>query len=73
MKLLFDQNLSFKLCQTLTDLFPGSTQVRLLGMGTSLHAALVGEHVIEDWVGMPARSQDASEFRYRRPTIGSGG
>ena len=33
MKLLFDQNLSFKLCQRLTDLFPGSSQVRLLGLG----------------------------------------
>jgi len=32
MKLLFDQNLSFKLCQLLADLFPNSNQVRLLGM-----------------------------------------
>jgi predicted nuclease of predicted toxin-antitoxin system len=32
MKLLFDQNLSFKLCRRLADVFPGSTQVRLLGM-----------------------------------------
>lgn len=32
MKLLFDQNLSFKLCQRLADLFPGSSQVRLLGL-----------------------------------------
>jgi len=30
---LFDQNLSFKLCQALADLFPGSSQVRLLGLG----------------------------------------
>ena len=44
--------------------------VLLLGMGTSLHAAMVGEIVIEDWVGIPARAEDASEFRYRRPTIG---
>jgi glutamine---fructose-6-phosphate transaminase (isomerizing) len=44
-------------------------EVRLLGMGTSLHAAMVGEHVIEDWAGLPARAQDASEFRYRRPTL----
>jgi glucosamine--fructose-6-phosphate aminotransferase (isomerizing) len=44
-------------------------EVRLLGMGTSLHAAMIGEHVIEDWAGLPARAQDASEFRYRRPTI----
>lgn len=32
MKLLFDQNLSFKLCRLLADIFPGSSQVRLLGM-----------------------------------------
>lgn len=32
MKLLFDQNLSFKLCRELADLFPGSSQVRLLGL-----------------------------------------
>jgi glucosamine--fructose-6-phosphate aminotransferase (isomerizing) len=44
-------------------------EVRLLGMGTSLHAAMVGEHVIEDWAGLSARAQDASEFRYRRPTL----
>jgi predicted nuclease of predicted toxin-antitoxin system len=32
MKLLFDQNLSFKLCKPLGDLYPGSVQVRLLGL-----------------------------------------
>lgn len=32
MKLLFDQNLSFKLCERVSDLFPGSSQVRLLGL-----------------------------------------
>jgi glucosamine--fructose-6-phosphate aminotransferase (isomerizing) len=46
------------------------TQVRLLGMGTSLHAAMIGEHVIEDWAGVLAKAQDASEFRYREPTVG---
>jgi glucosamine--fructose-6-phosphate aminotransferase (isomerizing) len=45
-------------------------EVRLLGMGTSLHAAMVGEYVIEDWAGLRARAEDASEFRYRRPTVG---
>ena len=45
-------------------------EVRLLGMGTSLHAAQLGEFVIEDWAGIPARAEDASEFRYRRPTLG---
>jgi len=45
-------------------------EVLLLGMGTSLHAAMIGEQVIEDWAGIPSRAQDASEFRYRRPTFG---
>jgi predicted nuclease of predicted toxin-antitoxin system len=31
-KLLFDQNLSFKLCGELADLFPGSVQVRSIGL-----------------------------------------
>jgi glucosamine--fructose-6-phosphate aminotransferase (isomerizing) len=45
-------------------------EIVLLGMGTSLHAAMIGEYVLEDWVGIPARAIDASEFRYRRPTFG---
>src|SRR5713101_1100798 len=45
-------------------------EVLLLGMGTSRHAAMVGEYLIEDWAGIPARAEDASEFRYRRPTFG---
>ena len=32
MKLLFDQNLSFKLCRQIADLFPGSSQVQQLGL-----------------------------------------
>ncbi|MEO8745390.1 MAG: glutamine--fructose-6-phosphate transaminase (isomerizing) [Candidatus Dormiibacterota bacterium] len=48
----------------------GYDEVVLLGMGTSRHAAMVGEFLIEDWAGVPARAMDASEFRYRRPTFG---
>jgi glucosamine--fructose-6-phosphate aminotransferase (isomerizing) len=44
--------------------------VKLLGMGTSLHAAMVGEYAIEDWAAIPAKAEDASEFRYRRPMVG---
>jgi len=40
MKLLFDQNLSFKLCQRLADSFPGSSQVRLLGLAEADDQAL---------------------------------
>jgi predicted nuclease of predicted toxin-antitoxin system len=32
MKLLFDQNLSFKLCHQLVDVFPGSSQARVEGL-----------------------------------------
>jgi glucosamine--fructose-6-phosphate aminotransferase (isomerizing) len=46
-------------------------EVRLLGMGTSLHAAMIGEYVLEDWSGLSSRAEDAAEFRYRRPTLGS--
>ncbi|HEU6449557.1 MAG TPA: DUF5615 family PIN-like protein [Verrucomicrobiae bacterium] len=35
MKLLFDQNLSFKLCGRLADLFPESSQVRAAGLETA--------------------------------------
>ena len=35
MRLLFDQNLSFKLCGQLEDLFPGSIQVAQIGMATA--------------------------------------
>lgn len=34
MKLPLDQNLSFKLCARLADLFPDSTQARLAGLDT---------------------------------------
>src|SRR5213082_3013215 len=30
--------------------------ILLLGMGTSRHAAMIGEYVIEDWSGIPARA-----------------
>ena len=35
MKLLFDQNLSFRLCGRLSDVFPGSVQARTVGLHTA--------------------------------------
>jgi predicted nuclease of predicted toxin-antitoxin system len=40
MKFLFDQNLSFKLCGQLTDLFPNSGHARLLGLAEADDRAL---------------------------------
>lgn len=40
MKLLFDQNLSFKLCRIIADVFPDSRHVRLLGLSEGADRAL---------------------------------
>jgi predicted nuclease of predicted toxin-antitoxin system len=40
MKLLLDQNLSFRLCDALNDLFPGTTQVRLAGLSEASDRAV---------------------------------
>jgi len=44
--------------------------VRLLGMGTSLHAAMVGAHLLDSWSNLTALAEDASEFRLRQPRFG---
>src|SRR2546425_1206078 len=69
-RLTDDGAVTFREFDVPDDQLKGITDVLLLGMGTSLHAAMIGEYVIEDWVGLPARAEDASEFRYRRPTVG---
>jgi glucosamine--fructose-6-phosphate aminotransferase (isomerizing) len=45
-------------------------QVVLVGMGTSLHAAMIGRHYVERIAGIPAEVDNASEYRYRAPIIG---
>jgi predicted nuclease of predicted toxin-antitoxin system len=40
MKLLLDQNLSFKICGPLSELFPGTTQVRLVGLSDASDRAI---------------------------------
>ncbi|MCH8206150.1 MAG: glutamine--fructose-6-phosphate transaminase (isomerizing) [Chloroflexi bacterium] len=44
-------------------------RVVLLGMGTSLHAAMVGRTWIESLARIPAEADNSSEFRYRDPVI----
>ncbi len=41
----------------------------LLGCGTSWHAALIGEYMIEERARLPVEVEYASEFRYRNPII----
>jgi len=70
-RLTDDGLVAFREFDTTDDDLRSYNEVLLLGMGTSLHAAMIGEYVIEDWAGIPAKAMDASEFRYRRPTFGN--
>lgn len=47
------------------------TRVVMVGCGTSLHAAMVGEYAFEDLADIHAEVQQAAEFRYRNPIMGS--
>jgi glucosamine--fructose-6-phosphate aminotransferase (isomerizing) len=53
-----------------TEALKNVRRVVLVAMGTSLHAAMVGKHYIEQIAGLPAEVDNASEFRYRKPIIG---
>jgi glucosamine--fructose-6-phosphate aminotransferase (isomerizing) len=44
-------------------------RVVLVGMGTSLHAAMVGRRYFEELARLPAEVDNASEFRYRDPIL----
>ena len=47
-------------------------RVTLTAQGTALHAAMIGEYLIEDLAKVPAEVEYASEFRYRNPIIEEG-
>lgn len=47
-------------------------RVVLIGMGTSLHAAMIGQRYFEQFCRIPAETDNASEFRYRDPVLGPG-
>jgi glucosamine--fructose-6-phosphate aminotransferase (isomerizing) len=44
-------------------------RVVLIGMGTSLHAAMLGRSYFEQIARIPAEADNASEFRYREPVL----
>ncbi len=47
-------------------------RILIVACGTSYHAALVGEYVIEEYCRIPVEVEYASEFRYRNPVIKKG-
>jgi glucosamine--fructose-6-phosphate aminotransferase (isomerizing) len=57
----------------LIDIFPKlltADRIIILGCGTSWHAALIGEYMIEEYARIPVEVEYASEFRYRKPILG---
>ncbi|MDE3056862.1 MAG: glutamine--fructose-6-phosphate transaminase (isomerizing) [Bacteroidota bacterium] len=59
----------------LHDLFPRileSRRITIVACGTSWHAGLVGEYMLEQYAHIPVDVEYASEFRYRDPLLGPG-
>ena len=58
----------------LLDIFPkleAAERIIIIGCGTSWHAGLIGEYLIEEYAQVPVEVEYASEFRYRKPIIRS--
>ncbi|WP_167605507.1 glutamine--fructose-6-phosphate transaminase (isomerizing) [Maribellus sediminis] len=58
----------------LLNVFPkieAAERIIIIGCGTSWHAALIGEYMLEEYARVPVEVEYASEFRYRKPIINS--
>jgi glucosamine--fructose-6-phosphate aminotransferase (isomerizing) len=51
------------------DKFLQANRIIIIACGTSWHAGLVGEYLIEDMARIPVEVEYASEFRYRNPVV----
>jgi glucosamine--fructose-6-phosphate aminotransferase (isomerizing) len=49
----------------------GIDRIEMIACGTAYYASLVGAALFQEWLGVPARSTVASEFRYSPPPIDS--
>ncbi len=47
----------------------GIRRIVIVSCGTSYHAGLIGEYMLEEYAGIPVEVEYASEFRYRKPLI----
>lgn len=45
-------------------------RIVIIGCGTSWHAALIAEYMLEEFAQIPVEVEYASEFRYRKPVLG---
>ncbi|PCJ81945.1 MAG: glutamine--fructose-6-phosphate transaminase (isomerizing) [Bacteroidetes bacterium] len=51
------------------DKWENASRILILGCGTSWHAGLVAEYLLEEFTRIPVEVEYASEFRYRNPII----
>lgn len=51
------------------DKFLNAKRIIIVACGTSWHAGLIGEYLIEEFARIPVEVEYASEFRYRNPVI----
>ncbi|MCU7618920.1 glutamine--fructose-6-phosphate transaminase (isomerizing) [Chryseobacterium sp. PBS4-4] len=49
--------------------FKNANKITIIACGTSWHAGLIGEYLIEEFARIPVEVEYASEFRYRNPII----
>ncbi|MFP3833452.1 glutamine--fructose-6-phosphate transaminase (isomerizing) [Chryseobacterium sp. SIMBA_028] len=49
--------------------FKNANRITIIACGTSWHAGLIGEYLIEEYARIPVEVEYASEFRYRNPII----
>ena len=49
--------------------FKNANRIIIIACGTSWHAGLIGEYLIEEFARIPVEVEYASEFRYRNPII----
>jgi len=54
------------------DNMASADRILIVACGTSWHAGLVGEYIIEEYCRIPVEVEYASEFRYRNPVIKKG-
>ncbi|HVI45956.1 MAG TPA: glutamine--fructose-6-phosphate transaminase (isomerizing) [Chitinophaga sp.] len=54
------------------DLLKNANRIIIVACGTSWHAGLVAEYMIEELCRIPVEVEYASEFRYRNPVVGPG-
>ncbi|MEX1140626.1 MAG: glutamine--fructose-6-phosphate transaminase (isomerizing) [Bacteroidota bacterium] len=58
--------------QPVEDQLRNAKRIILVGCGTSWHAGLVGEYMLEQIAKVPTEVEYASEFRYRNPVLAKG-